>query len=264
MDIHLLMRGDGPNSLRVQPDAPPGQIPKLGETWRPKGRKALVGAVFLAPIDAVRSRVPEELEIVEVVPNRTLATVFVADYGPGSTLEYHEFGIQPALVRFRGRRAAWNSTLIVDSEASRLGGEQLGVQKELADFDWQEEVFAGGRVRGVCTVRQSGREIAVIRYRQGRLPLPSFRIGIAAIRNDSVITCVNHLRGRHRCSRVRFEFPDSGPLAWAQGLGRSWVETVATEIEGEMGDEVKIAGYLPHRNPKQLAVHEGRSHTTLN
>ena len=46
----------------------------------------------------MRSLVPEEFEIVPVLPGRTVATVFVADYGPGSTLEYHEFGVQPGLV----------------------------------------------------------------------------------------------------------------------------------------------------------------------
>ena len=48
--------------------------------------------------------------------------VFLADHGPGSTLEYHEFGLQPALVRFRGVTAAWNSLLLVDSPASVRGG----------------------------------------------------------------------------------------------------------------------------------------------
>ena len=99
---------------RVQPAAPRGLIPKRGETWHPVGRKALVGTAYLVPVDAVRSLVPEEFEIVPVLPGRTVATVFVADYGPGSTLEYHEFGVQPGLVRFRGVTAAWNSLLLVD------------------------------------------------------------------------------------------------------------------------------------------------------
>jgi hypothetical protein len=83
---------------RGQPSAPLGCVPKSGESWLPIGRKALVGAAYLAPVDLVRPMVPEEFEVVSVLPGRTLATVFVADYGPGSTLEYHEFGLQPALV----------------------------------------------------------------------------------------------------------------------------------------------------------------------
>ena len=72
----------------------------------------------------------------------------MADYGPGSTLEYHEFGLQPALVRFRGVTAAWNSLLLVDSPASVQGGRMLGFDKQLADFQWQEEAGPGGRASG--------------------------------------------------------------------------------------------------------------------
>ena len=80
-------RGSTDDLARRQPPAPIGSIPRPGETWMPVGRKALVGAAYLAPIDLVRPLVPEEFEVVPVLPGRTLATVFVADYGPGSTLE---------------------------------------------------------------------------------------------------------------------------------------------------------------------------------
>jgi hypothetical protein len=168
---------------RVQPAAPRSLIPKLGETWHPVGRKALVGTAYLVPVDAVRSLVPEEFEIVPVLPGRTVATVFVADYGPGSTLEYHEFGVQPGLVRFRGVTAAWNSLLLVDSPASARGGELLGFKKQLADFDWQEEAGPGGRVSGQCTVRLQDQEVVRIRYRQGWLPLPSVPVRFLPHRN---------------------------------------------------------------------------------
>src|SRR3954452_8411643 len=129
---------------RRQPPAPIGSVPLPGETWMPVGRKALIGAAYLAPVDLVRPWVPEEFPIVSVLPGRTLATAFVADYGPGSTLEYHEFGLQPALVRFRGVTAGWNRLLLVDSPDSVQGGQMLGFDKQLAEFDWHEEVGSGG------------------------------------------------------------------------------------------------------------------------
>jgi hypothetical protein len=82
--------------------------------------------------------VPEEFEVVPVLPGRALAPVFVADHGPGSTQAYHEFGLQPTLVRFRGVRAVWNDLLHVDSPASVRGGAPLGLRKRPAEFDWQE------------------------------------------------------------------------------------------------------------------------------
>lgn len=205
-------RRDATGSLaRVQPAAPPGLIPKLGETWMPVGRKALLGAAYLAPLDLVRPLVPEEFEIVPVVPGRTLTTLFLADHGPGSTLEYHEFGLQPALVRFRGVTAAWNSLLVVDSPASVQGGELLGFRKRLADFDWQEQTGTDGRASGGCVIRIGGQEVIRIRYHQGRLPLPNIPVRAAALRVDMVICCSNRLRGRYRWSTVRIEPSVDGP-----------------------------------------------------
>src|SRR4051794_3063779 len=83
-----MSRTSGTRDLsRGQPAAPIGSIPRPGETWMPVGRKAPVGAAYLAPIDLVRPLVPEELEVVPVLPGRTLATTFVADHGPGSAPE---------------------------------------------------------------------------------------------------------------------------------------------------------------------------------
>ena len=79
---------------------------------------------------------------------------------------YHEFGLQPALVRFRGVAAAWNSLLLVDNPDSVRGGELLGFSKRLASFVWREEVGPGGRASGECIVRLNEQEIVRIRYRR--------------------------------------------------------------------------------------------------
>jgi hypothetical protein len=250
---------------RVQPPAPQGLIPKLGETWHPVGRKALVVAAYLAPVDLVRPLVPEEFEIVPVLPGRTLATLFLADHGPGSTLEYHEFGLQPALVRFRGVTAAWNSLLLVDSPASLRGGELLGFKKQLADFDWQEQTGPDGRASGECVVRLGGQEVVRIRYRQGRLPLPSVTVRAAALREDMVICCSNRLGGRYRWSTVIIEPSHDGPAACLKQCGRPVLTTVATRVKGVMADDVRVLGFLPHRNPYRIGVEQpgGPSSTTV-
>ena len=239
---------------RGQPSAPLGCVPKPGESWLPIGRKALVGAAYLAPVDLVRRMVPEEFEVVSVLPGRTLATVFVADYGPGSTLEYHEFGLQPALVRFRGVTAAWNGLLLVDSPASVRGGELLGFRKQVADFEWREEVGAGGRASGDCLVRLGGREVVRIRYRQGRLPLPGAPVRAAMVRDDMVLACSNRLRGRYRWSTVHVEPAEDGPAGCLGRFSRPIVSAVVTEYRGVMADDVRALGFLPHRHPARIAV----------
>ena len=246
-------RRDATGSLaRVQPAAPLGLIPKLGETWMPVGRKALVGAAYLAPVDLVRPLVPEELEVVPVLPGRTLASVFVADFGPGSTLEYHEFGLQPALVRFRGVTAAWNSLLLVDSPASVQGGRMLGFDKRLAEFDWHEEVGPSGKATGECVVRLGGHEVMSIRYRQGRVPLPGVPVRAAMVRGDMVLACSNRLRGRYRLSKAVFEATQGGPADILSHLGRPMVAAVVTGYRGVMADDLRALGFLPHRTPSRL------------
>jgi hypothetical protein len=239
---------------RGQPPAPLGCIPKLGETWQPVRRKALVGAAYLAPVGLVRPLVPEEFEIVSVLSGRTLATVFLADYGPGSTLEYHEFGLQPALVRFRGVTAAWNDLLLVDSPASLRGGELLGFHKQLADFEWREAVGPGRRASGECVVRLAGREVVHIRYHQGRLPLPGMPVRVMTIRDDMVLACRNRLRGRYRWSTASFEPSAGGAADILRHFGRPIVAVVVTGYRGVMADDRRAIGFLPHRNPTRTEV----------
>jgi Acetoacetate decarboxylase (ADC) len=247
-------RGANEELSRSQPAAPIGSIPKLGETWHPVGRKALVGAAYLAPVDLVRSLVPEEFEVVSVLPGRTLATVFVADYGPGSTLEYHEFGFQPALVRFRGVTAAWNSLLLVDSPASVQGGRLLGFGKQLADFDWREEVSPSGRASGEGVVRLGGHEVARIRSHQGRLPLPSIPVRAVTVRDDMVLGFSNRLWGRYRWSTAHIEPSEGGPASVLGRFGGPLLTAVVTGYRGVMADDLRALGFLPHRNPSRIEV----------
>ncbi len=92
----------------------------------------------LIDIAAVRSLVPSELEIVSVWPGKTLGGVYVASYGPGSTLEYNELIVVGALTRYANRVGAWISHIYVDNPDSVAGGREIwGLPKELAQFTWQ-------------------------------------------------------------------------------------------------------------------------------
>ncbi|HVF16551.1 MAG TPA: acetoacetate decarboxylase family protein, partial [Steroidobacteraceae bacterium] len=58
-------------------------------------------------------------------------------YGAGSTLQYHELIVAPALVRLGWRMGAWISHIYVDSEMSMLAGREIwGLPKQLAAFHW--------------------------------------------------------------------------------------------------------------------------------
>ena len=129
------------------------------------------------------------------------------------------------------------------------GGELLGFRKRLASFDWREEVGLGGRACGECVVRLDDQEVVRIRYRQGRLPLPSVPVRAMTIRDDMVLCFSNRLRGRYRWSSAEVRLTPEGPAGIIGGFGRPILTGVATGYRGVMGDAVRALGFLPRRNP---------------
>ncbi len=227
-------------------DAPRGRIPVLGETWRPVGDKAFLAAAWIVPIESVRALVPRELAIAAVLPGRTVATAFLGDYGPGSTLEYHELGINPALVHVGGVPAVWNHTLVVDSEPARIGGALVGAPKLLLPFDWEERK-RGGRVEGRCTVGDPDRPLVHVRYRQGLLPVPSPPMRAATLRDELLLVSTQHMRGRQRLAKIRFDVPAGSPIAWLRAFGDPLVGVAVTGMRGKMMDAPRVARILAHR-----------------
>jgi hypothetical protein len=103
------------------------------------------------------------LRVVPVAPGRTLGALFCARYEAGSTLQYHELAIAPALTRIGYRAGFWISHIYVDSPASVLGGRSIwSLPKQLARFEWQDgsiEVFDGPA--RLCGIRWRSRRYAV-------------------------------------------------------------------------------------------------------
>ena len=125
----------------------------------------------------------------------------------------------------------------------------------MADFDWQEETGPGGRASGECVVRLGGQEVVRIRYRQGRVPLPSIPVRAAAIREDMVLCCSNRLRGRYRWSTVLIE-PSQGDRPLPQALRQAGPDDGRDPGEGVMADDVRVLGFLPERNPHRIEVEQ--------
>ena len=124
-------------------------------------------AVQLISIRQVRAAIPSPLRIVSVLPGRTLSVIALLRYGHGSTLQYHEAIVAPALVATRGRIGSWISHIYVDSEASLRGGRAVwNLPKQLATFFWDSDtrVRMGG-AELLIDVSISGRSMT-------RMPLP--------------------------------------------------------------------------------------------
>ena len=103
--------------------------------WKANG--FVVQTLRLVDVEKARPFVPPELEIVPVLPGKTLGAVYFAEYGPGSALEYNELIVSPALTR-RGRTIRfWISHIYVDNSDSMAGGREIwGLPKEMAEFTW--------------------------------------------------------------------------------------------------------------------------------
>lgn len=90
-------------------------------------------------IEASRSLVPPELEIVSILPGKTLGGVYLSVYKSGSILEYNELIVVAALVNYQNRIGAWISHIYVDNQESVAGGREIwGLPKEMAQFTWQD------------------------------------------------------------------------------------------------------------------------------
>jgi acetoacetate decarboxylase len=101
--------------------------------------------------------VPSDFEIVNVLPGKTLGSLYLSVYEPNSTLEYHELIVAPALVRYGGKIGAWISHIYVDSPQSVEGGRTIwGLPKQLADFSWDDrQITVSIDNRRLCRVERS-------------------------------------------------------------------------------------------------------------
>lgn len=193
--------------------------------WRLRGWAfETLSLVDLAKADL---RLPEGLRVVRVGPHHTLGSVYVATYGSGSALEYHELIVLPALVWRAGRLGFWVSHIYVDHPASRAGGRDLwNLPKELADFTVEEGAH-GRRV----TVRQDGKPLVTVEHRPGRMgvpmmvPLPAF-----GTLNNPPRFFVGKARSRLGMAAPRVEIPQESPLA-GLGLGRPFLGLRYTDLD---------------------------------
>lgn len=92
------------------------------------------------PLSLARVWVPAPLKVVPVMPGHTLGAFYLAQYRAGSSLQYHELIVAPAIARHGACFGAWISHIYVDDEASVAGGQEIwALPKQLAQFRWSAE-----------------------------------------------------------------------------------------------------------------------------
>jgi hypothetical protein len=118
----------------------------------------------LLDIARVRPLIPAELNIVSVLPGKTIGGVYLSKYSSGSVLEYSELIIIAGVLSYEGKFGGWVSHIYVDNPDSVAGGREVwGLPKELAQFSWEASSV---------TVSQSGNLLCKFNYQRQSFGLP--------------------------------------------------------------------------------------------
>lgn len=118
----------------------------------------------LLDIEKVRPFIPSELNIISVLPGKTVGGVYLSKYNASSALEYSELIIIAGFLSYKGKFGGWVSHIYVDNPDSVAGGREVwGLPKELAQFTWTENSV---------TVRQADNLLCKLDYRRQSLGLP--------------------------------------------------------------------------------------------
>lgn len=168
-------------------------------------------------VDRAQARpfVPPGLEIVSVLPGKTLGGLYLSYYGEGSDLTYSELIVIPALTRYRMKLGFWVSHIYVDNPDSMAGGRAIwGMPKEMAQFAWEEGEPAQ------VTVRQGGRVLCSLQGgRQRRLWRQSLSNPVFSMLNGDLLQFMGAFKARFGLSKGRVDVPSDSPFS-ALGLGR--------------------------------------------
>ena len=125
--------------------------------WNLKGYAILT--LQLVDIEQASKFIPSELEIIPLLPGKTLGGIYISSYESGSLLEYNELIVVPGFVKYQEKIGAWISHIYVDNLDSVAGGREIwGLPKEMAEFSWNLD-----SVR----VRQNNLELCNLNYKKG-------------------------------------------------------------------------------------------------
>ncbi|MEB3218318.1 MAG: acetoacetate decarboxylase family protein [Nostocales cyanobacterium 94392] len=113
----------------------------------------------LVNVEQASNFIPSELEILSVLPGKTLGGIYISCYESGSLLTYNELIVVPGFVRYQGKIGVWVSHIYVDNQDSVAGGREIwGLPKEMANFSWDNSS---------ARVSQNNRELCNLRYQKG-------------------------------------------------------------------------------------------------
>jgi hypothetical protein len=171
-------------------------------------------------IDQARSWIPSELEVVPILPGKTLGGIYLSTYEAGSVMEYHELIVMSGLVRYVNQLGIWVSHIYVDNPDSVAGGQQIwGLPKQMAEFQWRE----GSQSQ--VEVSQDGQRLCRLTY---GWQVPAFRqpipmIGTFSTLGSGLVWFASEAEAEpHLLVGADLQVPPSSPLA-SLNLDQPWL-----------------------------------------
>ncbi|MGF1490162.1 MAG: acetoacetate decarboxylase family protein [Prochloraceae cyanobacterium] len=169
-----------------------------------------IQTLHLIPIKRAIEFVPQEMEIVAVLPGFTLGGIYLSSYESGSLLEYNELIVTPGLVRYAGKTGARISHIYVDSETSVAGGREIwGLPKEMAAFTWENNNL---------TVRQKDRLLCKFNYKPGAIGFqswwrPKFSGSVISGLESQKLFFTSQFEAKIKTIRGNLEIPADSPFS---------------------------------------------------
>lgn len=183
-----------------------------------------VATLHLIEIDRVRSLIPQELDIISVLPGKTVGGVYLSHYGSGSVLEYSELIVVAAAVTHSGKIGGWVSHIYVDNPNSVAGGREIwGLPKEFADFSWGENSVS---------VQQSNSTLCTLSYNSlfslGLKP----RLGTSSFssKNSDLLSFAFEVEAQFGLANAQLTVPTTSPFANLI-TGQPWLAISATQMQ---------------------------------
>lgn len=172
--------------------------------WTLKG-DAFV-SLQLLDIAGVRPLIPTELNIISVLPGKTVGGVYLSKYSSGSVLEYSELIIIAGFLSYKGKFGSWVSHIYVDNPDSVAGGREIwGLPKELAQFTWTD--------RSV-TVSQADQLLCKLDYSRQSFGLP-LKLSASAFscKDNNLLIFPASVESRFGLVSSKLEIPPTSPFA---------------------------------------------------
>ena len=162
--------------------------------------------VQLLDIARVRPLIPAKLNIVSVLPGKTVGGVYLSQYSSGSVLEYSELIIIAGFLSYKGKFGGWVSHIYVDNPDSVAGGREVwGLPKELAQFDW-----TGNSV----TVSQANRVLCKLDYQNQSFGFP-LKLSASAFscKSNNLLMFPASVESSFGLVSSKLEIPSTSPFA---------------------------------------------------